>query len=197
MNALKGMKLCYKDRESTRAWTSSIKVDFDKSKHLSETMIKQRKAERERLTQEERVKEVEENRRKNIAEMQKSEKLWVEKYLKYFEIMMIMITLKAKNGQRGSREGREEDGEGIGCHPETTGEVKLERFYKFFNWSSTSGRRRGRLSGCGRWAWQRRRRWRRRSDPRSGSFWSPRESWSRSACWTSCWREWRWRPGPF
>ena len=75
MNALKGMKICYKDRESTRAWTSSIKVDFDKTKHLSETMIKQRKAERERLTQEERVKEVEENRRKNIAEMQKSEKL--------------------------------------------------------------------------------------------------------------------------
>ena len=75
MNALKGMKICYKDRESTRAWTSNIKVDFDKTKHLSETMIKQRKAERERLTQEERVKEVEENRRKNIAEMQKSEKL--------------------------------------------------------------------------------------------------------------------------
>ena len=75
MNALKGMKLCYKDRESTRAWTSSVKVDFDKTKHLSETMIKQRKAERERLTKEERDKEVEENRKRNIAEMQKSEKL--------------------------------------------------------------------------------------------------------------------------
>merc|ERR550532_3592791 len=75
MNALKGMKLCYKDRESTRAWTSSVKVDFDKTKHLSETMIKQRKAERERLIKEERDKEVEENRRKNIEAMQKSEKL--------------------------------------------------------------------------------------------------------------------------
>ena len=75
MNALKGMKLCYKDRDSDRAWTSNIKVDFDKTKHLSETMIKQRKAERERLIKEERDKEVEENRRKNIEEMQKSEKL--------------------------------------------------------------------------------------------------------------------------
>ena len=75
MNALKGMKLCYKDRESSRAWTSCVKVDFDKSKHLSETLIKQRKQERERLIKEEREKEVEENRRKNIEEMQKSEKL--------------------------------------------------------------------------------------------------------------------------
>ena len=75
MNALKGMKLCYKDRESPRAWTSSIKVDFDKSKHLSETMIKQRRSERDRLIQEEREKEVEENRRKNIEEMQKNEEL--------------------------------------------------------------------------------------------------------------------------
>merc|ERR1712107_898995 len=67
MNALKGMKVCYKDRESSRAWTSSVKVDFDKSK--------QRKSERERLIKEERAKEVEENRRRNIEEMQKSEKL--------------------------------------------------------------------------------------------------------------------------
>ena len=78
MNALKGMKVCYKDRESSRAWTSSVKVDFDKSKHLSETIIKQRKSERERLIKEERDKEVEENRRRNIEEMQKSEKLYVD-----------------------------------------------------------------------------------------------------------------------
>merc|ERR1719300_1465680 len=75
MNALKGMKLCYKDRESSRAWTSSVKVDFDKSKHLSDSMIKQRKGERERLIKEERDKEVEENRRKNIEEMQMSKEL--------------------------------------------------------------------------------------------------------------------------
>merc|ERR1711911_375895 len=70
MNALKGMKLCYKDRESSRAWTSSIKVDFDKSKHLSDTSIKQRRTERERLIKEEKEKEFAENKRKNIEEMQ-------------------------------------------------------------------------------------------------------------------------------
>ena len=43
-----------------------------------------------------------------------------------FEIIIIMMDhFKAKNGQRGSREGREEDGEGIGCNPETDGEVTL------------------------------------------------------------------------
>merc|ERR1719336_1917779 len=50
---------------------SSVKVDFDKSKHLSETIIKQRKSERERLIKEERDKEVEENRRRNIEKLQK------------------------------------------------------------------------------------------------------------------------------
>jgi len=75
MNALKGMKLCYKDRDSDRAWTSNIKVDFDKTKHLAETTIKQRKKERERIIQEEQEKEFEENKRKNIEEMQHNDKL--------------------------------------------------------------------------------------------------------------------------
>merc|ERR1719244_1943723 len=53
MNALKGMKLCYKDRDTIKAWTANIKVDFDKSKHLAESSIKARKAERERIINEE------------------------------------------------------------------------------------------------------------------------------------------------
>lgn len=92
MNALKGMKVCYKDRESSRAWTSSVKVDFDKSKHLSETIIKQRKSERERLIKEERDKEVEENRRRNIEEMQKSEKLYVD-----MSICILIQIIQVKN----------------------------------------------------------------------------------------------------
>jgi len=75
MNALKGMKLCYKDRESERAWTSNIKTDFDKSKHLAETTIKQRKVERERIVREERDKEKEESNKKRLEEMQKNEHL--------------------------------------------------------------------------------------------------------------------------
>eukprot|EP00092_Neocalanus_flemingeri_P019844 GFUD01021495.1.p1 GENE.GFUD01021495.1~~GFUD01021495.1.p1 ORF type:complete len:424 (+),score=128.01 GFUD01021495.1:62-1333(+) len=77
MNALKGMKLCYKDRESERAWTSNIKTDFDKSKHLAETTIKQRKAERERIVKDERDKEKQENNKKRLEEMQKNEQLKV------------------------------------------------------------------------------------------------------------------------
>jgi len=75
MNALKGMKVCYKDRESERAWTSNIKTDFDKSKHLAETTIKQRKVERERIVKEEREKEKQENNKKRLEEMQKNEHL--------------------------------------------------------------------------------------------------------------------------
>ena len=45
-----------------------------------------------------------------------------------FEMLMMVNHFKAKNGQRGSREGREEDGESIGCYPETNGEVKLGSF---------------------------------------------------------------------
>merc|ERR1712141_696557 len=35
MNALKGMKLCCKDRHEDRSWVANIKVDFDKTKHLA------------------------------------------------------------------------------------------------------------------------------------------------------------------
>ena len=75
MNALKGMKLCYKDRETERAWTSNIKTDFDKSKHLAESTIKQRKVERERIVKEEREKEKIENNKKLLEEIQKSEQM--------------------------------------------------------------------------------------------------------------------------
>merc|ERR1719431_1620956 len=71
MNAMKGMKLCYKDRDSEKAWTSNIKVDFDKTKHLAESMVKIRKQERERIAEEERDKDRMEQRQIEIEEMQK------------------------------------------------------------------------------------------------------------------------------
>ncbi|XP_076447043.1 uncharacterized protein LOC143284250 [Babylonia areolata] len=48
MDALRGMKLLYKEDE-TKANTANIKVDFDKTRHLSERMIRKRRGERERL----------------------------------------------------------------------------------------------------------------------------------------------------
>jgi len=77
MNAMKGMKLCYKDRDSEKAWTSNIKVDFDKTKHLAESSTKQRKAERERIINEERDKERQEQRQKELEEMQKNQQMKV------------------------------------------------------------------------------------------------------------------------
>merc|ERR1712059_33706 len=75
MNALKGMKLCYKDRETERAWTSNIKVDFDKTKHLADSTSKARKQERERLVKEERDKERSERQKKELEEMKQSQQM--------------------------------------------------------------------------------------------------------------------------
>merc|ERR1712098_856605 len=75
MNALKGMKLCYKDRDSEKAWTSNIKVDFDKTKHLADVTTKARKAERERIVTEEREKERQEKRKIELEQMKKNEKM--------------------------------------------------------------------------------------------------------------------------
>ncbi|XP_049836876.1 A-kinase anchor protein 17A-like isoform X2 [Schistocerca gregaria] len=47
MDSLRGMKLLYK--EGDRAYTANIKVDFDRTKHLSDESIQRRRAERERL----------------------------------------------------------------------------------------------------------------------------------------------------
>ena len=54
LSALQGVKLCYKERDSKKAWTCNIRVDFDKTKHLAESTIKKRKAERDRIITEER-----------------------------------------------------------------------------------------------------------------------------------------------
>ncbi|XP_023344762.1 A-kinase anchor protein 17A [Eurytemora carolleeae] len=75
MNALKGMKLCYKDRDSSKAWTANIKVDFDRSKHLAESTIKARKEERERLVKEEVDRMEKEKRNARLEHLQKKEQI--------------------------------------------------------------------------------------------------------------------------
>jgi len=75
MNALKGMKLCYKDRDTSKAWTSNIKVDFDQTKHLSETTVKKRKEERERLVKEEVEKLETDKKKARLAELKKNQQL--------------------------------------------------------------------------------------------------------------------------
>jgi len=77
MNALKGMKLCFKDRDSTKAWTANIRVDFDQTKHLAESTIKKRKAERETLIKEEVDKMEEEKKKARLEELKKNEQLKV------------------------------------------------------------------------------------------------------------------------
>merc|ERR550532_3278882 len=75
MNAMKGMKLCYKDRDSEKAWTSNIRVDFDKTKHLAESSSKQRKAERERIIEEEMSERIGTEERKLLLAQRKLESI--------------------------------------------------------------------------------------------------------------------------
>ncbi|XP_056012417.1 A-kinase anchor protein 17A-like isoform X2 [Ostrea edulis] len=57
MDSLRGMKLMYMMDEEKKAYTSNIKVDFDRTKHLSDKSIKKRRIEREKLEQLERERE--------------------------------------------------------------------------------------------------------------------------------------------
>ncbi|XP_046380469.1 A-kinase anchor protein 17A-like [Haliotis rufescens] len=76
MDALRGMKLMNKDEEG-KALTANIKVDFDKTKHLSDKAIRKRRLEREKLEELEKIRlmkskqEKEENERKEEEERQK------------------------------------------------------------------------------------------------------------------------------
>lgn len=80
MDSLRGMKLMYKS-EGDKALTANIKVDFDKTKHLSEKSIRKRKlereklevAERERIEREKKEKEEEERRKKEERRQQELE----------------------------------------------------------------------------------------------------------------------------
>ncbi|KAL3878595.1 hypothetical protein ACJMK2_030931 [Sinanodonta woodiana] len=56
MDALRGMKLLYKEDED-KALCANIKVDFDRTKHLSDKAIRKRRSEREKLEQLEQERE--------------------------------------------------------------------------------------------------------------------------------------------
>lgn len=71
MDEFRGMKLVRKDGDKNLA--VNISVDFDRTKHLSDTSIKRRKLVRERLMAKDRERE-EEEQKKQLAELQKMEK---------------------------------------------------------------------------------------------------------------------------
>ncbi|XP_046401346.1 A-kinase anchor protein 17A [Ischnura elegans] len=71
MTALKGMKLLYKDGD--KAWTANIKVDFDKTKHLSDESIRKRAMEREKILRERKLQKEEEERKLKELEERKRE----------------------------------------------------------------------------------------------------------------------------
>ncbi|XP_018104255.1 A-kinase anchor protein 17A [Xenopus laevis] len=72
MNALRGMKLMYKD-EDGKAVACNIKVSFDSTKHLSEASIKKRQLEQQKLQELERRREEQNRKEKEAEERQKEE----------------------------------------------------------------------------------------------------------------------------
>lgn len=77
MDSLRGMKLLYK--EDGKAYTTNLKVDFDKTKHLSEKNIRRRRLEREKLKQLEQQKEDKVKREREAEEkMKEDERLRLE-----------------------------------------------------------------------------------------------------------------------
>ncbi|XP_069695440.1 A-kinase anchor protein 17A [Periplaneta americana] len=71
MDALRGMKLLHK--EGDKACTASIKVDFDKTKHLSDPSIRRRRIEREKIIAQEREIEERERKQQELEEQKKEE----------------------------------------------------------------------------------------------------------------------------
>ncbi|XP_022920362.1 A-kinase anchor protein 17A isoform X2 [Onthophagus taurus] len=57
MDSLRGMKLLHKDEDAFENYAVSIKVDFDKTKHMTEAAIKRREIVRERLIKRQKQKE--------------------------------------------------------------------------------------------------------------------------------------------
>ncbi|XP_069617656.1 A-kinase anchor protein 17A [Ranitomeya imitator] len=72
MNALRGMKLMHKG-EDGKAVACNIKVSFDTTKHLSETSIRKRQLERQKLQELEQKREDQKRKEKEAAERQKEE----------------------------------------------------------------------------------------------------------------------------
>lgn len=69
MDAFRGMKLIRKDGDKNYA--INIKVDFDTSKHLSDSNIKRRKIIRDRLIAKENAKKEEERKEQQALEAKK------------------------------------------------------------------------------------------------------------------------------
>lgn len=78
MDAFRGMKLVWKNDDE--AYSTNIKVDFDKSKHLSDASIKRREIVRDRLVVKQRAKEEQEKNEKEEA-LKKEEN---ERFFLYF-----------------------------------------------------------------------------------------------------------------
>ncbi|KAM8975842.1 A-kinase anchor protein 17A [Pelodytes ibericus] len=72
MNALRGMKLMHKG-EDGKAVACNIKVSFDSTKHLSESSIKKRQLERQKLQELEQRREEQKRKEKEAEEKQKEE----------------------------------------------------------------------------------------------------------------------------
>jgi len=79
MDALKGMKLVHKSSESDKSYTADVKVDFDKSKKMTEKAVRHRELKWERMR--------EEQRRKNELEKLLLETKFREKEKKLLEKM--------------------------------------------------------------------------------------------------------------
>ncbi|ESP01947.1 hypothetical protein LOTGIDRAFT_111325 [Lottia gigantea] len=71
MDALRGMKLMFKDGD--KALTANIKVDFDKTKHLTDKNIRKRRLEREKLEELERLREDKVRKEKEAEEKKERE----------------------------------------------------------------------------------------------------------------------------
>ncbi|KAG1670605.1 A-kinase anchor protein 17A [Nymphon striatum] len=105
MDTMRGMKLMYKD-ENEKSFTANIKVDFDKTKHLSQKSIAKRERDREKLKQLEQEREERVIKEREAEERKKGERKKQEEELKEKERRKMEKLMKQEERQKLREEKR-------------------------------------------------------------------------------------------
>lgn len=112
MTALKGMKLVFKifdkiDEDKVTAYAANLKIDFDKTRHLSDKSIKKRAIETERIIQLERAKVERAKREKEEEERKRDEeRRWIEEEAKERERKRLEKLAKREERRKQREEKR-------------------------------------------------------------------------------------------
>lgn len=90
MDAFRGMKLLHKDQDHNENYTVNIKIDFDRTKHMSEGSLRRREIVRERLIRKQKQQEEKEQ----ILQEELKKKLETERLERFYVFIFFLTRLE-------------------------------------------------------------------------------------------------------